>query len=81
MTVRCLLGLCALLFAATPARAASLTVAEVNRVAAQAEQAAEALGQTRFTIAVVDRVGNVRVPPRRGQRGGTAHGFAGDGRA
>ena len=66
MTVRCLLGLCALLFAATPARAASLTVAEVNRVAAQAEQAAEALGQTRFTIAVVDRVGNVLGVFRRG---------------
>lgn len=60
------MGLLALLLAAAPALSASLTPADVNRVAAQAEQAAETLGQTRFTVAVVDRVGNVLGVFRRG---------------
>ncbi len=63
-------SLCALAFALTlgtaSAQGASLSLAEVNRVAGQAEQAAESLGQTRFTIAVVDRVGNVLAVFRRG---------------
>ena len=44
----------------------SLTVADVRRVVAQAEEAAEALGFVRYTIAVTDRVGNVLTVHRRG---------------
>lgn len=63
-----LLGQALLGLAVTTAavEAANLTVAEVNRIGGQVEQAAEALGQTRFTIAVVDRVGNVLAVFRRG---------------
>jgi uncharacterized protein GlcG (DUF336 family) len=51
---------------ASAAQASNLTVADVNRIVAQAEQAAETLKQTRYTVAIVDRVGNVLGVYRRG---------------
>ncbi|MEX2481484.1 MAG: heme-binding protein [Gammaproteobacteria bacterium] len=66
--VRTLAGIVCVLALATaaPLEARNLTVADVRRIAGQAEQAAQTLGQSRYTVAVVDRVGNVLGVYRRG---------------
>src|SRR5690606_3237234 len=59
---------CALaLAAAAPLEARNLTVTDVRRIAGQAEQAAQRSGQARYTVAIVDRVGNVLGVYRQGR--------------
>ena len=61
-------GAASLLLALMPMAtlAARLSLADVRQVAAQGEEAAERLGQQRYTLAVTDRVGNVLAVYRRG---------------